>query len=347
MRKLPRGFRHLPSGAVGWRVSVDGRKYSGSEPDLARARRARAQAEANAGGRPTERPTVDELLSAFIADADRSATTISSWNWAKGFLPQPFLDRTADDVTPQIVYFLWRQLKESETPPHALVKLSNVCSKAWQDGVGLNLVTANPWREVDSPQPPASKKVTPPSESDVRTLIDAFRDRPALALWLRVASRIGTRGGELCGLQWDDIDTKRSEISIERSITRGGEVTEGKTGIKGHRVIPVDLPTMQALKKHERIVGCPWVFSHDGLEPWRPDYVATAMRRMCEKIDIDISPHDLRHFAVTQWLGDGVAIPTVAYLVGDNSATVMRTYAHQIPAQGREAVERLAARLDA
>lgn len=74
----------------------------------------------------------------------------------------------------------------------------------------------------------------------------------------------------------------------------------------------------------------------------RPDGAASRLTALCARLGLDVSPHDLRHFAVTQWLAAGASIPDVAQLVGDNPKTVMQTYAHHIPARGRDMVRMLA-----
>jgi integrase len=64
----------------------------------------------------------------------------------------------------------------------------------------------------------------------------------------------------------------------------------------------------------------------------RPDGAAKRLERLCRLLDLDISPHDLRHYAVTEALAAGASIADVARMVGDNAKTVMGTYAHHISA---------------
>lgn len=74
----------------------------------------------------------------------------------------------------------------------------------------------------------------------------------------------------------------------------------------------------------------------------RPDGAAKRLARVAGAIGVDVSPHDLRHFAVTHWLSIGVSIPDIAAMIGDNPKTVMQTYAHHIPSNRRDMVRRLA-----
>lgn len=345
MPKRASGFVTLPSGSVRWRVSVGGIRYTGTSPTLAEARIDRAQAQVDAGGVPDDDPTVAELLDTHIIQEQRATTTKDNWAWAQRHLPDAFLERHVSEVTPPVVAALWRQLRNQGAPPHRLVKTFNLCSSAWSAALQLGLVRSNPWRSAPPPKPPKSERITPPTADQVRRLI-SHADDPAFALWLRLIARTGARGAEMCALRWDDVLVDRCAIRIERSITRRGDITHGKTGEKGHRTIPLDLPTMTALSKHPRVVGCPWVFNRNGVDAWRPDGAAKKLAKLSATAGLSVSPHDLRHFAVTQWLGDGWSVATVAELVGDSPRTVSQTYAHWIPEQGRDAVERLAARLD-
>lgn len=345
MPKRSSGYQTLPSGSVRWRVSVNGVRHTGTAPTLAEARIARAQAQVDAGGIPDDDPTVAELLDTHIINEARAGTTKGNWRWARDGLPEAFTERHVSEVTAPVVAALWRQLRNQGAPPHRIVKTFNLCSSAWSGALELGLVRINPFRQAKPPKPPLAPRIQPPTVDDVRTLV-AAADDPAFALWLRLMARTGARGGEMCALTWSDVLVDRCSVRIGPSITRTGQVSPGKTALRGHRVVPLDLPTMTALRQHQRIVGCPWVFNRNGVDAWRPDGAAKRLVKLCAGTTIDVSPHDLRHFAVTQWLGDGWSVATVAELIGDSPRTVSQTYAHWIPEQGREAVERLGAKLD-
>ncbi len=406
------GITELGPGRWRWRVMVDGVRLSGIAPTQAAAKLARAHAEIDAGGAPTHDPTVAELLDGHIGDSDRAHTTKESWRWAYDCLPEPFLARRARDVDAQIVAGLWRQLRTQ--PPHRLVKVANLCSTAWQDALTLGVVASNPWRVIAPPTPPPRTDIAPPDPADVRALIDAAD--PWFRLWLLIATQTGARGGEVCALQWDDLDPVSGEVLIRRNITRAGELRATKTGVKGQRRVPLDDDALDlwteakeratwldsgsstngstvtstspapkssgtsetttspsstssattnstpssgrslrasqthistststtALPSAPSSPASPWVFTREDGEPMRPDGAAKRLERLCRLVGVDVSPHDLRHFAVTQWLAVGEPIPNVAAMIGDNPKTVMQTYAHHIPTQRRDMVRRLA-----
>ena len=80
-----------------------------------------------------------------------------------------------------------------------------------------------------------------------------------------------------------------------------------------------------------------------GVEPWRPDRVTLAFKRMCGELEFTgIRFHDLRHFAATSLLSAGIDVRTVSGRLGHaNAATTHGTYAHFVGAADRRAAESL------
>ena len=119
------------------------------------------------------------------------------------------------------------------------------------------------------------------------------------------------------------------------------------------RRIALDEGTMRELRRHRetmesRAEFCgvaldvnAFVFSdHErGIEPWRPDRVTLAFRRVCDVLDVSgVRFHDLRHFAATNLLSAGIDVRTVSGRLGHaNASTTLGTYAHFVGAADRSA----------
>jgi integrase len=74
----------------------------------------------------------------------------------------------------------------------------------------------------DSATPPRAATTEPaaPSVEEVRRLLVAAESyNPDLASMLWVAATTGMRRGELCGLQWSDVDVAEATLTVRRSIT--------------------------------------------------------------------------------------------------------------------------------
>lgn len=174
---------------------------------------------------------------------------------------------------------------------------------------------------------------------------------------LHLAVITGARRGELCGLRWSDLDTKRAELLIQRSMyeTTEREILEKDMKTHQARRIALDEGTMHELKRHRewmesRSEFCgveldahAYLFSdHErGVEPWRPDRVSLAFRRLCAELELPgIRFHDLRHFAATNLLSAGIDVRTVSSRLGHaNASTTLGTYAHFVGAADRNAAE--------
>lgn len=62
-----------------------------------------------------------------------------------------------------------------------------------------------------------------PEGEQVAKLIEAAdRDGRIFGAFVRLAIVTGARRGELCALQWRDVDIERSELTIPATITLGG-----------------------------------------------------------------------------------------------------------------------------
>lgn len=357
-------LEQLPSGK--WRavVSVAGTRHrSHAYRTKGEARHAGAELLIRLGGdRPAEAVTVAELIEGHLAEhADRwSPTTYTDMRRVAARLPDPFLDRTVQSVTPAVVDVLYRQLARDGWSPHRIRRLHTLLGTAWKRAVLFEWTTSSPVRLV-SPPPAATPDIAPPDVDHVARLLAAADDE--LRLFVRLAATTGARRGELTGLRWEDVDLDAATVRIRRSIVTvpGAAQVERptKTGSKGHRTVSIDLPTVAALRRHlngqraQALAGglpAPvWVFSGDGgSTPHRTDHWSRRflrLRRHCG-VPETVRLHDLRHFVATQLLNDGEAPATVAGMLGHSTvATTLRVYAHFIPGSDREAVTRLGQRL--
>ena len=92
------------------------------------------------------------------------------------------------------------------------------------------------------------------------------------------------------------------------------------------------------------------VFSHDPerTTPWRPDYATLAFTRLAAQLGIPkIRLHDLRHFAATTMLLNGIDVRTAAGRLGHaRASTTLDIYAHYTQPADLRASDTLASSLD-
>lgn len=356
-------LRKLPSNR--WRVIVKyhGLQRTGTADTKAKAQALGAQLLLDLGKAPTGgTATLGDMLHLHLEEQGYAATTAYDLALIVAALPDDVMGWRIATIEPFTIEQLYRRLRKDGWTDHRIRKLHMLLSSAWTHRAG-----AYGWgpkllmREVHAPSV-STPEMHPPSNTDVKAIL-ANVDR-GIAVFLRLAAVTGARRGELCGLQWVDVDTDRRELVIRRSVSYvpgyGVAVTEGKTGQAGHRTIGIDPDTATILAtwratQHDLAaagdapVAPRWVFSHDsGMSPWRGDYITREFRRVSRSVGIeDAHLHQLRHFMATSWLAGGEAALTVAARLGHSStATTLRTYAHYLGAGDHEAAARHAAALD-
>lgn len=352
----------LPNGRWRAAVSVNGKRRSVTRRTKGEARHAGAELVIEMGGNPTAHTsTVGELVAGHLAQsADTwSPTTLDDMTRVADRLPDTFADRPLVTITPAVLAGLYRQLTRDGWSPHRIKRAHTLLSVSFRDAVTYGWMRTNPCRDVNPPKIDKAD-IHAPSDADVRAVLEAAGER--FRLFMLVAHCTGARRGEIVALQWDDIDLDTALVRIARSLAQkvGGPAIERntKTGAKGHRTLPLDLPTSAALRTHRtaqleaslvnRTPTPVWVFSHDnGQTPWRPDHASRLFRDARSKANVTgVRLHDVRHYVATTMLQDGEALIDVAAQLGHASiATTASTYSSYMPGRGREAADRRAARL--
>jgi integrase len=345
----------MPNGR--WRVVVqdEGRRRSKVAPTEREAKRAGAQLMIELGKEPHRTgATVDDLLDLHLAQSELAKTTAKDYEYLIAKLPDWIKQWRVEQTTTMMVDQAYRTLLRDGWSIHRVRRLHEVLRPAFDRAARWGWIPANPVASAVPPRKPDTRK-TVPDVDHVQRLIDAATARsPDLGCAILVASRTGVRRGELCALQWDDLDDTATTINVCRSVTTtvgdAHHERQGKTGRAGHRTIPVGPAVTLALRTHrarmaERALErghplAPWMFTNDGAHPWRTDYVTLALSRICEDHDVDIHIHQLRHFAATQWIAAGMDPRTVSYLLGHaRTSTTMDIYSAYMPTKGQEAAD--------
>ena len=159
----------------------------------------------------------------------------------------------------------------------------------------------------------------------------------------------GLRLGEVCALQWADVDRERKTLTIRRTVQRttqpGGQartalnVGTPKT-IHSRRTIPV--PDFLLKQLAEPADASPWIFGCTG--PAEPRTLQRRLASLAEELGMEnVHFHTLRHTFATRLMELGVDVKTVSVLLGHSSTRItLDFYAHSLQEQQRIAVDRLA-----
>jgi integrase len=308
---------------------------------------------------PTDAPlriVVDTYL-AHLKASGRAHGTIVNYERARDHLEKlkPWTVSIAD-LTADHLDAVYRHLLEAKVGRSTVAKVHELVSGALRYAVRKGWTTRNVAEFADPPSLP-SRDVDPPDVDQVRNLIAMAEERnPTVAALIFLAVTTGARRGELCALRWRDVDFEHKALLIRASIgDQGGLIERRPTKTGKPRRIGLDTISILALKLHAercekaaadiglQLDGRSYVFSQhpDGAEPYRPNKVSGFFYRLRNAAGLDkVRLHDLRHFAATTMLTEGVDVRTVAGRLGHADARLtLSTYAHFMAAPDAAAAE--------
>jgi integrase len=297
----------------------------------------------------------------------RSPNTIAGYEKKVDSVIRPQLGSIAvADITSETLDAFYDRLIDSGTTPATVMHYHRIISAALMQARKWKLVPSNAAQDA-TPPPVPKMTLTVPSSEQVRALIElaASSRSPEWATVITIAALTGMRRGELCGLQWQDVDWQGQTIAVHRSIwqTRDGW---GEKDTKTHQVRKLILgdQTMGVLAgRYKRVTDnvdlaeirlspTAYVFSPelDGATPMLPGAVTLAFRRLCKTMaentgeDWPYRFHDLRHYTATELFRAGHHARTVADRLGHADPSVtLRVYTHDTADQAEAAAASLEA----
>lgn len=194
------------------------------------------------------------------------------------------------------------------------------------------LIPRNPANGCSLPSTKAREMQVLTPEGIQRLLIQAKEDDCYELLLLALST--GLRWGEICALQWNDLNFKTGALRIERQVHRVKRelvVSQPKTKSSNCSVI---LPSsvLKVLKKYKKTVNSRWTFpspvSDDSLRD--PAAVRKRLDMVLKRAECKhIRFHDLRHTFSTAALEHSMDIKTLSTIIGHvSSSTTLNIYAH-------------------
>ncbi|MBQ3427014.1 MAG: tyrosine-type recombinase/integrase [Clostridia bacterium] len=235
---------------------------------------------------------------------------------------------------------------------HRLISSILTAAVQWQ------VIPSNPCSRVKPPRVERKEAVSL-DETQAAELIACLQSEP---LKYRVAVMLtlytGMRRGEVCGLDWSDVDLPNGLISVTKAVqyTAAGGLRESKTKTKSsNRIINIPPAMTELLKQHKRDqarrrfdLGDQWqysgkVFTNECGGLLNPDTLSTWFKRFLQRNDLpNIHYHNLRHTAATLLIAGGVDIATVSKRLGHaDKTTTLNIYTHAIQAADKAAAEKL------
>ena len=231
-------------------------------------------------------------------------------------------------------------------------------STVFSTAVEWQVISENPCERVKPPKE-ERKAAQYLDEKQAVTLLDALQDQPfyyrAMVTTLLYS---GMRRGELCALEWGDVDLENDLIHINKNAVYipGEGVKDGTTKTEySERVIKLPAPVMdllreQRLKQMEQRLGMGDRWHESDKVFTRPDGKPICMSSLSKwikdfAVSIGLPPitaHSLRHTNATLLIASGTNIKTVSGRLGHAStSTTGNIYSHAIKTADEIAAEKL------
>lgn len=251
------------------------------------------------------------------------------------------------------------QEAEKRLSDNTIAKYHRLLSSMLTTAVQWQIIFSNPCRRVKPPRT-ERKEAAALDEKQVEQLIKCLDNEPLkykAAIMLILYT--GMRRGELCGLNWSDIDLKDGIVHIQRELlyTPSKGIYEDTTKTKqSNRVIQIPDDMIRLLTEYRREqltrrleLGSKWietdkVFTSDCGGYIRPDTLTSWFQKFIKRNNLPAETHlhSLRHTSATLLIAGGVDIATVSKRLGHaDKSTTLNVYTHAIQSADARAAEKL------
>lgn len=168
----------------------------------------------------------------------------------------------------------------------------------------------------------------------------------------------GLRRGELCGLEWDDIDLDNKTLTVRRSavtVDGFGVVTKDPKTETSKRTLSIPDTLVNQLTEYKgwyedmrQKLGDAWIESNRLFTQWNgtainPNTIRVWLRKAMQETDLNnVSVHSLRHTNITLQIAAGVPLVTVSGRAGHaRTSTTTDVYSHFLKSSDRAAADAL------
>ncbi len=253
---------------------------------------------------------------------------------------------------PMVKTFIAAKCKDGKLEPKTVGNILVVLHKIFEDAIEDEYLAYNPAHGVRKPIKAYSERTLPSLEDVQRFLVHATPEYIPLFLTVLLT---GMRRGEVLGLQWRDIDWKRSLIWVRRSLVREPRVDghKGKLAlstVKSRRSArAIIMPPALAISLQEHSLRMPGgdedlLFRSDKGKPLDPDnFYKREFLGAIERAGVrPFKLHDLRHLYGSLLREEGADIKLVQQQMGHASIqTTLDVYGHLVRGAQPEITTRL------
>ena len=253
-------------------------------------------------------------------------------------------DYLMTEITPAMLNKMLLDFQKQGYKHSTTIKLYNILNGIFDMAFMDYSIQINPMQRVQRPKQPKDEKQV--AESDKALTIEQLRhcldcvSKESLQwqTYIVLCADTGCRRGELCGLQWQDIDFDKESVTINRTLnyTVDAGVYTGLPKNGEIRSIDIGSDTINLLRQLQRqqvnnSILTKWVFTQDGSpEPMHPQSPTGYFKKFGDKYGIEnFHPHLLRHTSASIAITNGADVASVSARLGhSDTAITLRMYTH-------------------
>lgn len=206
--------------------------------------------------------------------------------------------------------------------------------------------------DIDYPTETTARKLPVLSLSDHRKLLSELSANPTTQnIGIMIALCCGLRIGEVCALQWHNVDLQRRVITVANTVSRiyncdtmhtEHYLSSPKTK-SSNREIPISSVLLNALRTVRRQQSNGIYVVGDGVRAKEPRTYRETFSRLLKRLKIPpIVFHGLRHTFATRCIESQCDYKTVSVILGhSNVATTLNLYVHPNIDQKKRCIEKL------
>ena len=366
-KQLPTGIMQRPNGTYRARFKYKGEKYTLDNANLKELieQMEELKYEVKHGIRGKgDNLTLDSWFDVWLNTHKKKSikeSTLSRYDYCyKNYVQERLGKRKLADFKPILLERLFQEMADDNYSTKTIRDIYNILSAMFKYAVHNRIISFNPCDGVELPKT-KKKPIRVLSVEEQGEVLRYAQDRLYENL-IVTALGTGMRAGELLGLSEDDLNFKKREITINKTLVYIKDLSTGKYVFKfqtpktesGKRVIPMQESVYKALRK-QRTQKKEMQIASDAWEPLRGfenlvfvsrngkpvsehafqsalDWIVNAInkdrQKQAEKGKKDfvpmehIYPHVLRHTFATRCFEAGIEAKTVQKYLGHSSVAI-------------------------
>ena len=250
------------------------------------------------------------------------------------------------------------EIGDRRLAPKTIFAHHQLISKILSTAVKWQLIDINVAERADPPKV-SQKEIQFLDETDTKRLITLLDDEPIqYKTMIILLIYTGIRRGELCGLEWKDIDFSNRTMNIVRTSQYIGNkklITKEPKTKSGIREIILSNTACKLLLEYKQWqnyntieLGEQWnntdrLFTQWNGLPIYPDTVTDWFAKFIKKHDFPhVTLHSLRHTNASLMIAEGADVCTVSKRLGHaNTSTTLNIYAHALKSKDLEIADKL------